>query len=206
MQLRRVCRLSVILLLGACQSTGQPDRLREQRDTAPKPIQLKVAAHEQPAQRSGIPVGSSITGDFNGDGVLDTASLRIVKEGKFDEEPYQLAIQFSSAIISPIKASYDHEDLVLINEGDLDGQPGDELSVFAPPNHGCSYTMYTYTCKANGWKLLLEPFLIATACDPLSAEDLQKRIFREDNHIYFLNADPNDEAGSLFREKAKLKN
>ncbi|HVI47928.1 MAG TPA: hypothetical protein VM802_23880 [Chitinophaga sp.] len=56
---------------------------------------------------------------------------------------------------------------------------------------GSMHSMTTYSCFKGQWKQLVPTFLIPTGCDTLSAAELQKKVFREGNTIYYFDTDPN---------------
>lgn len=93
----------------------------------------------------------------------------------------------------------------LINEGDLNNDGADELSVFQAPMNGCTYSMTAYSFKNGRWKQIIETFLIPTGCDEMNDLTLQNRIFKENNAIYYYNADLNDEKGKPIKKKATVK-
>jgi hypothetical protein len=92
-------------------------------------------------------------------------------------------------------------DVRIINEGDLNNDGADELSLFQAPVNGCVYSMTTHSFKNGNWLQIVKPFLIMTGCDGISNEELQKRIFTENNNIYYLDPDLNDENGALIKKK-----
>lgn len=148
-----------------------------------------------------IAIGDSITGDFNGDGTLDVAILRIVKEGVFQEEAWTLAVEFSDKDIPSIEFQCDREYSTLINEGDLNNIAGDEITIYSPPLGGCTYHMTTYSLIDHKWKIIVPTFLIPTACEEISNDELQARIFKEGNSIYYYETDP--ETFELIKTKIK---
>jgi len=149
-------------------------------------------------------IGDSIQGDFDGDGIMESASYRIKKEGGFEEE-YEMDINFSSPAIKTLPFNATRDYITLINESDLNGIAGDELTVYSSPNHGCTYTMTTYTYNNNKWKEIMEPILVLTFCDPMPVEDLLKMIFREGNTIYYYQKVSMDETFELEKFNAELK-
>jgi hypothetical protein len=93
----------------------------------------------------------------------------------------------------------------LFNEGDLNGDGTDELSVFQDPMNGNTYMLTTFSLVGKEqWQKIIEPLLIPTE-NYLSDEALQKRIFLEKDTLYFLEVDVNDENFGLIKQKAVLK-
>lgn len=193
--------LIVIVLFASCTQSpksyqgklqveeGQPEKPKA------KPEELKVW------------VGTSITGDFDGDGIVETANAVKVKTGSGnpveDGTPDEYEVQFSTKNIKPIAAGCC--EMRLVNEGDLNNDGNDEISIFQAPMNGCTYTMTTYTLRAGKWKVLLVPFLVPTACDPFSNEEIEERVFLENNKIFYYKIDANDESFKLIKTLAELK-
>jgi len=67
--------------------------------------------------------------------------------------------------------------------------------------NGCVYTMTTYTFYELSWEIIVEPFLIPTGCDIFTNKEIQDRIFKENNTIYYYTTDPNE--GYLIKHKTK---
>jgi hypothetical protein len=148
----------------------------------------------------------SISGDFDGDGKKEFAVLEMTKNGNLNliagnDSPATFKIIFRNEKINPLNVHCC--DIRLIKEEDLDGDGADEISVFSNEGNGCSFLMFTYTLKNGNWKELLEPFVVPTACNPISDKELQERIFRENGKIYFLDVNAN--TGKLVRKIAALK-
>ncbi len=152
-------------------------------------------------------IGEKIQGDFNGNGQADVATAIKIKEGKGnpveDGTPDEYEIQFSGDSLKSINVGCC--DIRLINEGDLNNDGADEISVFQAPMNGCTYSMTTYSFINGTWKQIVATFLIPTGCDNISDDDLQKRIFKENNIIYYYDTDPNDENGLLLKKKVATK-
>ncbi len=144
-----------------------------------------------------------LQGDFDGDGKIDTLTYKLIKEGAFDEGGYIFSLSFSISGIRSFTFNSEQDYIYLINEGDLDGKPGDEFSIFAPPNHGCSFEMQAYHLLNGEVKPLIESFLVMTYCDGFGDKDLQGRIFKEGNTIYYYSVDPNDEHNPPRKIKTK---
>src|SRR5690242_548179 len=74
---------------------------------------------------------SDIQGDFNGDGTNETGALRLIKEGELQSTPWIYSLVFSDPAIQTLTFTNDLENPpTLINEGQLNDLPGDELSIF----------------------------------------------------------------------------
>lgn len=151
-------------------------------------------------------VGEKIEGDFNGDGKRDIAVVIKTKEGKGnpieDGTPDEYAVRFSDKSFKSINAGCC--SIRLINEGDLNNDGRDEISLFQAPMNGCTYSMVTYSFKDGAWQQIVGPFLIPTGCEDISDNDLQKRIVKENNKIYYYETDPNDDEGKLIKKLNKL--
>lgn len=185
----------LLLHLSSCSNKkqGNPDK---NEPTIPK---TEVQQTNQKSNSLSIAIGDSITGDFNGDGTLDVAILRIVKEGVFQEEAWTLAVEFSDKDIPSIEFQCDREYSTLINEGDLNNIAGDEITIYSPPLGGCTYHMTTYSLIDHKWKIVVPTFLIPTACEEISNDELQARIFKEGNSIYYYET--NHETLELIKTK-----
>ena len=102
----------------------------------------------------GTAIGDTLKGDFDGDGNIETAVIHLVKVGVPDVETWKMSVDFSNKNISSIPFQSDQDYAGLINEGKLDNDSGDELSVSTPPNHGIDNFKQTYTFKNGSWKEL----------------------------------------------------
>lgn len=149
-------------------------------------------------------IGVKIQGDFNGDGKTEFAIAKKVKERQGNPvengTPDVYEIQFSDPKIKPILANCC--DIRLINEGDLNNNGTDEISVYQSPINGCTYSMTTYSIINGKWKKIVDTFLIPTGCETLNDYDLQKRIFKENNTIYYLDTDMTTENSKLVKKKS----
>lgn len=148
-------------------------------------------------------VGEKIKGDFNGDQKMDFAIVKKTKEQQGNPiengTPAEYEIQFSDPTLKSMKVGCC--DIRLINEGDLNNDGSDEISVFQAPMNGCTYSMTTYSFSNGKWKKLIDPFLIPTGCETLTDNDLQQRIFKENKTIYYLETDMTNENGTLVKKK-----
>jgi len=146
-------------------------------------------------------MGLIITGDFDGDGKTEKAKLVKVKSGYGnpieDGVSDEYEIQFSNKKMKPIKIGCC--EATLINEGNLNNNDKDAISIFQAPMNGCTYSMQTYTYNNGKWEKVLDPFLVPTACESYSEDRLQNLVIKENNAIYYFTIDPND--GFLIKHK-----
>lgn len=193
----KVSRVQAYLIF---EKTGDTWKITSESDE----VSDKNIAAKKDKKDADRKIGRNITGDFDGDGKKEKTNLTLIKEGKFDEVGYVLSIDFLSPSIKPMTFTCDQDWIVMINEGDLNGVVGDEMTIYAPPNHGCIYNMTTYTYAEGEWKQIMDSFLIPTFCDVLSDEELQQKIFKEGKVIYFLETDFADEDFKSIKKVAKL--
>ncbi len=150
-------------------------------------------------------VGTSVQGDFDGDGIKEFAFVVQTKEGHGnpveDGTPAEFSINFSNAKFKAIDVGCCSARL--INEGDLNGDGKEELSVYQAPMNGITYSMSTFTLVNSSWTVAIETFLIPSP-EYLSDEELQKRIFKENGAVYFFDIDVNDENFKLVKQKVVL--
>ncbi|MGN6531072.1 MAG: hypothetical protein ACTHK0_04900 [Ginsengibacter sp.] len=143
-----------------------------------------------------LAVGQKITGDFNGDGKTEDAFLkRTNPKSKIN----RWILSFSDKSIAAIPLGCC--DVILINEGDLNGDKASEISVFQAPENSCVYTWTTYSLKTSRWTKFIEPFLIATDCENFKQADLQRRVFKENGKVYYWDVDPNDEESEPIKKQ-----
>lgn len=152
-------------------------------------------------------IGDKIDGNFLGNGKKVIASVIKTKEAKGNPiengTPAEYEIRFSDKNLKPIKAGCC--EIILINEGDLNNDGKDDISIYQAPMNGCTYAMTTYSLINGNWKKIVDTFLIPTGCETITNENLQKMIFRENNQIYYLEKDMSDENGKVIRKKVNLK-
>ena len=152
-------------------------------------------------------VGTSVQADFDGDGKKEFAFAVKTKEGEGNPidggTADEYSVNFSTDKLKPILVGCC--DTRLINEGDLNGDGRDEISVYQAPMNGNTYSIRTYSFVNGTWKVLIETFLIPTGGDFISDEDLQKKIFKEKGFVYYYDVDVNDENFKIIKTKATLK-
>ncbi|WDF45774.1 hypothetical protein PQ459_12795 [Chryseobacterium sp. KACC 21268] len=152
-------------------------------------------------------VGEKIEGNFLGNGKIIVATAVKTKEGKGNPvengTPDEYEVRFSDSKLKPIKSACC--EIILINEGDLDQNGTDEISIYQASMNGCIYTMSTYSFINGNWKKIANSFLVPTGCESINYDDLQKIIFREKDNIYYLRKDMSDENGKIIKKKLELK-
>lgn len=151
-------------------------------------------------------VGEAVYGDFNGDGVKEYAFAVQTQKGIGNAiengVPGSYAVYFSTEAIPEIPAGCC--EIVLVNEGDLNGDGADDISLYQAPMNGNTYTMQTMSLKDTTWQSIVPLFMIPTGGTPLTNQDLQNRIFLEDGQLYYLDTDVNDENLGLIRREVNV--
>ncbi len=139
-------------------------------------------------------VGDSIYGDFNGDKKFEYAYRKLIKKGFGNPvengSPSEYEIKFSDKSIKPINVGCCW--FKLINEGDLDNNDSDEISIIQSPENGCVGNIKTFSVKDGKKTDLIKSFSMFI-CAELTDDELQKLIVLEKNIVYYHEADPNDE-------------
>lgn len=152
-------------------------------------------------------VGSSIYGDFNGDGIKEYAFAVQTQKGIGNAiengVPGTYSVYFSTENILEISAGCC--EITLINEGDLNGDGADDISLYQAPLNGNTYTMSTYSFQDSIWTTLIQPFSIPTTGTVLTPTELQGRVFKEDGILYYLDTAVNDENFRLIRRQVDSK-
>ena len=117
--------------------------------------------------------------------------------------PDELALQFSDPAIPAFNIGCC--EVRLINEGDLNHDGADEISAFQAPMNGNTYNWTTYTFKDNTWKPLFDSFLIPTGGDAVADQELDDRVFMENDSIFYYDTDFNDESFKLIKKAVQAK-
>ncbi|WP_440135429.1 hypothetical protein [Chitinophaga sancti] len=150
-----------------------------------------------------VPDTIRINGDFDGDGNQDEAYGVLYRKAMEREGQDEYVIRFSNPAIRSLVTGYG--EIRLINEGDLNSDGRDDISVYQAPLHGCTYVMSTWAFTKAGWKQLSDPWLVYNGCNYLSDEDLQHRIVVEDGIVYYYQEDPHDEQLTLAKKEMGIK-
>lgn len=94
----------------------------------------------------------SISGDFNGDGVMERAELYRLSNGDIAED----CIYFSNDAIKPLDSKvFEYSAMYLTNEGDLDGDGADDVGLFLHCGESYWGTYAVYSYRGGEWKELL---------------------------------------------------
>ena len=159
------------------------------------------------AQATKNKIGDKIYGDFNGDGNFEYAFRVLTKKGHGNPVengiPDEYQIQFSDKNINPIKV--DCCWFKLINEGDLNKDVTDEITIVQAPENGCDGRVRTFTIKAGKSYNLFNEFTIFWCGDAFKNEELQKLVFNENNVIYYYEDDPDGEKGLIKHKALEMK-
>lgn len=165
-------------------------------------------------------VGESIYGDFDGNGTYEYAYIELTKKGNGGNPidgagiPDEYAIKFTDKTF-PIFSFYPGCcETLLINEGDLNNDGSDEISLFHAPMNGCCYDWMTLTLHNGKWEQLIDMLLLCFGCEGILPKDELQDVITLENGIIYKNTDfsySEDENGfhckfnELSKEKANLK-
>lgn len=153
-------------------------------------------------------IGNEINGSFQQNGETITAEVVLTQKGhenpNADYTPDECKVKFSNPSIKAIDI-YDSCEVTLVNEGDLNNDGKDDISVYSAPLHGCTYKMVTYSLINGIMQPIVPLFLVQTACNPLSNKDIEDLVFKDKGLVYFMDFDPNDESGKLIKKKVFIK-
>jgi hypothetical protein len=145
-----------------------------------------------------------IEADFNGDGKKESAEIILTVKGQGNpqtDKDYKLdeyELKFSDDKISTLKPNCCKPQILL--EGDLNGDKTEEISLISYSPNGTQVNMETYSLKDNKWTKLVSPNIEPGVGTDISLDELQKRVFSENNKIYYMDADA---AGILTKKALK---
>ncbi|NLR57612.1 hypothetical protein HGH93_05850 [Chitinophaga polysaccharea] len=190
----------LLLLAGIAAACHQSGPAREQSAKDSTPVAHTIT---DTVIRAAAFQAAGLVGDYNGDGHTEYAEAILVKQGHGnpveDGVPDEYAVRFSDTRLPLIPIGCCEARLV--NEGDLNGDHRDELSVYQAPENGNTHSFTTWTFQDHQWKHLFAPFLIPGADYQPTDDDLQKRVFREKDTLYFMQEDVTDETFPLLKQK-----
>ncbi|SFO27418.1 hypothetical protein SAMN05428949_4745 [Chitinophaga sp. YR627] len=205
-----------LLFLSACHSTVESPKENVSATTvnnmAEAPVDTGMMMLDAPPEELQlIPDTVHILGDFDGDFRQDTGYgvfyAKRGREGNGEEVEsnmeYQYIVRFSAADIRAMPVITGRH-IRLVNEGDLNGDGKDEISVFEQSMRACTYTVSTWSYSDGRWLRISDYWYIPTACEYISDEDLEKRIVLEDGTVYYYETDVNDSDFPLVRKELRL--
>lgn len=148
----------------------------------------------------------TIQGDFNGDGKPELAHGFIWQEGYGSPQDGGKANEYSVSFSGnlPRINNIGCCEVFLINEGDLNDDGTDEISIYQAPLNGRTYTMSTYSYANNAWRQI-NSFLIPTAFLEGEDWDLQNMVYKENGSIYCKEVNTNAAAPKFNAVKVELK-
>jgi hypothetical protein len=121
-----------------------------------------------------------VTGDFDGDGTVENVLMRVLNVNP--DEPFTYSIEFSNPKLTPIEVSPMIADgYMILNEGDIDGKSGDELSiVVCNMDNAASLSLYTFNGK--DWNQIAESVNVVCAIpDKIELSDV---LTKTDSGVY----------------------
>lgn len=131
-----------------------------------------------------------IAGATNGDGAESIAETQYI-------------VRFRDNRIKPMPVMTGRH-IRLVNEGDLDNDGEDEISIFVQSMRSCIYTASTWSYVGARWMRITDYWSIPTTCNYLSDEDLQERIVMEDGVLYYYETDVSDKDLPLVKKELTL--
>ncbi|MFN3967747.1 energy transducer TonB [Flavobacterium sp.] len=157
------------------------------------------------AQENNNKIGNKIYGDFNGDGKFEYAFQVLIKKGEGNPLENGTAdiyeIHFSDKKIKPIKD--DFNEAVLVNEGDLNNDSSDEISIVQEPMNGSIGYVSTYSVKNEKSSNIIKVFS-RFWYDDLISVDLQDLVEINNGIVYYFEYNPDVEY-SITRLGKKIK-
>lgn len=159
-----------------------------------------------------IPDTVRVEGYFNADTSRDIGYGvffgRIENENRSGDDTERVAetqyvVRFQDNRIKPMPVVTGRH-IRLVNEGDLNTDGQDEISIFVQSMRSCMYTASTWSYQAGRWIRITDYWTIPTVCDYLSDEDLQDRIVVEDGELYYYETDVSDKDLPLVKKELTL--
>ena len=139
-------------------------------------------------------IGKKINGDFDGNGQIEEIEIHLVKKGygnyqtddKFEFDKNEILISTNKINVKGLNfGSYP----ILINEGDLNENGGDELSIVSYSPNGTQVSLTVYSFNGNSWGKFLDVDNGPGTGTDLTLQDLQNRVYRKNKKTYYLNTD-----------------
>jgi hypothetical protein len=188
--LSRLLFFTSFLLFVSCSS-----RMEQNNESSAIPDSAAVAAE---AEETGV------TGDFDGDGVMEKVLTRVLSDPDFNpEEPLSYSIEFSNTKLTSIEVNPMIGDgFMVLNEGNIDGKPGDELSILTCySNDMADFDIYTYSDRK--WNPIAEP--INVSCRMPDNIDWEDVVTNTDSGVYAIELQQlTDDSTAFQRRKLML--
>jgi hypothetical protein len=129
---------------------------------------------------------SGVTGDFDGDGVAEKVLTRVLNDANANpEEPFSYSIEFSNPKMKPIEVSpMTGDGYFVLNEGNIDGRPGDELSVVVC-NMDNAGVLDLYTFNGKNWNEVIQP--VGVVCMLPDNVDWKDVLAKTDSGVYVMD-------------------
>ena len=146
------------------------------------------------------PISNEVKGDFNGDGIKETAKVVLLQKGNGNPQENGVSDSYSIIFSDPNIQVIDIGccEAILINEGNLINERRDVLSVFQAPENGNTHTLRTYSLKGNKWIQIIQPSLYSNGGAPLPDSILHSLILKaESGMILVQEQDMNDNSGRI---------
>jgi len=206
-----------LILLSACQSPSESPNDDERipaTDSAPEHVidTGVMTLNYPPENAQNIPDTVHIVGHFDTDTSLDMGYGVFFKakghkgatagDGVQDIET-QYIVRFEGGKIAPMPVITGRH-IRLVNEGDLNEDGKDEISVFAQSMNKCAYDVSTWSYGRGRWNRITAYLQVPTACDYLSDEELQNRIVLEDGMLFYYETDITDKDFPLVKKELTL--
>jgi hypothetical protein len=115
----------------------------------------------------------------------------------------QYVVRFADPKIKPMPV-VNGRHIRLVNEGDLNGDGQDEISIFAQSMHSCVFTTSTWSYLEGRWRRITDYWHVPTTCNYMSDEELESRIVQEDGVIYYYETDMSDKDFPLVKKELTL--
>lgn len=194
------CLIVLVFVVLSCNNPADKNRQQAANVQIAIPVAMTdtglMTIASPPQLTEIIPDTIRIEGDFNGDHIVDLAYAVLYRGDRY-------IVRFSSDSLRALPPSEGR--IRLVNEGDLNNDGKDELSVFQESLNGCFYYVNTWTYMKGRWKHLTKSWILPYFCDYISDEELQDRIVQEDGVVYYYEDDVKDENFSLIKKEMFLK-
>lgn len=126
---------------------------------------------------------TGISGDFDGNGTREQVLIRLLNDANLNpNDSWRYAIEFSDSTLGSIQISpMEADGYLILNEGDIDDEPGDELSI-AVCDANKSATVDIHGYRNHHWGVIAQPIVIACNLpDDLAPDDV---VIKTDSGIW----------------------